>query len=245
MRGGGGGMRGGGGGMRGGRGGGMRGALPGAGTPIALTAGDRFQIELTQMGGGRARRWVAAWRGGGGGMRGGGGGGMRGGGGGGAGRGGGGMRGGGGGGRGGGGAAVAARGGGAGAEAGAAYWYYRRPGGATLVVTLNRSGVVTALVLTGTAPYPPGRTARHMGLGNSYTDIVRAYGYPDQSLSQGTSLELTYVEPGVRFRLDGMRVTQITIGAYVPAALSATPAAAPEPEAPGPGMSIDELKGYM
>ena len=220
---GGGGCGGRGGGGRGGGGGGRRGALPSGTTGLALS-GPSYDVSLTQM------------RGGGGGGRGGGGGG--------GGRG----RAGGGGGRGGGG------GGGAVAQAGTRttagqeatiLWFYRRAGGATLVLALDTKGRVKAITLSGSLPYPPGRTSRNIGLSNDYIDVIRQYGYPDQAVSQGSAVDLTYVDHGVRFRLDGMRVTQITIGAYVAATVVPAPAAASTPAAPTPGLSIDELKGYM
>ena len=201
----------------------------------------------------------------GGGARGGGmrGGGMRGGAGGGGGRrGGGGARGGGmrGGGMRGGGGRGGARGGGMGAAAGGArgrtaagaagvqgpgmYWYYRRPGGAVIVLTLNLEGEVTAITLAGMSPTPGGRTTRGIGLGNGYMEVISQYGYPDQTVSSGTVLELTYVDHGVRFTLDSMRVREIEIGAAITAAAEAAPVA-PEAAPPPAGMSTEELRGYL
>jgi hypothetical protein len=113
------------------------------------------------------------------------------------------------------------------------------------VLALDTKGRVKAITLSGSLPYPPGRTSRNIGLSNDYIDVIRQYGYPDQAVSQGSAVDLTYVDHGVRFRLDGMRVTQITIGAYVAATVVPAPAAASTPAAPTPGLSIDELKGYM
>lgn len=125
------------------------------------------------------------------------------------------------------------------------YWLYRRPGKTQLVLTLNLRGLVTAITLNGSLPYPPGYTSKGIGLSDSYIEVVNRYSYPEKVVTQGTSLELTYVNHGVRFRLDAMRVSQITIGAYVPKSLPQTPAVAPKPTAPAAGMSIPELKGYM
>jgi hypothetical protein len=124
------------------------------------------------------------------------------------------------------------------------YWLYLRPGGATLTLTLNPKGVVTAITLSGVRPYPPGLTTRRIGLGNSYLDVIHSYGYPDQATPQAAALDLTYIDHGVRFHLDGMKVTQITIGAYVMAAVVPVPAA-PGPATPPAGMGVNELQGYM
>jgi hypothetical protein len=136
----------------------------------------------------------------------------------------------------------------AGARAGAAgaglYWYYRRPGGAVIVFTLSLEGEVTAISLSGISPTPGGRTSRGIGLGHGYMDVVAQYGYPDQSVSSGATLEMTYVDHGVRFTLDSMRVRQIEIGAAIAAAVEAAPAA-PEVGPPAAGMSPEELRGYL
>jgi hypothetical protein len=113
------------------------------------------------------------------------------------------------------------------------------------VLSLDPKGYVRAITLSGSLPYPAGRTSRNIGLSNDYIDVIRQYGYPDRALTQGSAVELVYADHGVRFRLDGMRVSQITIGAHVAAAVTPAPITAPEPRAPTPGLSTDELKGYM
>ena len=124
------------------------------------------------------------------------------------------------------------------------YWYYRRPGGAVAVLTLSREGDVTAITLSGVAPSPEGVTTRGIGLGSSYMEIIAQYGYPDQIVSGGTVLELTYVDHGVRFTLDSMRVREIAIGAHIAAEAEVAPEAL-EPMAPPAGMSVEELRGYL
>ncbi len=124
------------------------------------------------------------------------------------------------------------------------YWYYKRPGNATVVLSLDPEGEITAITLTGIAPSPGGSTTRGIGLGSNYMEIIAQYGYPDQTVSGGTALELTYVDHGVRFSLDAMRVREIAIGAHIAAAAEAAPVA-PEVEAPPAGMSIEELRGYL
>ena len=126
------------------------------------------------------------------------------------------------------------------------YWLYQRPGGAFLVLTLDGKGVVNTITLNGTLGFGSGRTSKGVTLGTDYMSIVRQYGYPDQSASNGATLVLTYVDAGVRFQLEGMRVNQITIGSYVAAARVALPTAVGPPRGPtGPGLGVDELKGYM
>ncbi len=124
------------------------------------------------------------------------------------------------------------------------YWYYKRPGNATAVLSLDPEGEVTAITLTGIAPSPGGATSRGIGLSSSYMEIIAQYGYPDETVSGGTVLELTYVDHGVRFSLDAMRVREIAIGAHIAAAAEAAPVA-PEIEVPPAGMTIEELRGYL
>jgi len=124
------------------------------------------------------------------------------------------------------------------------YWYYRRPGGAVVVLTLSREGEVTAITLSGVAPSPEGVTTRGIGLGSSYMEIIAQYGYPDQIVSSGTVLELTYVDHGVRFTLDSMRVREIAIGAHIAAEAEVAPETL-APTAPPAGMSVEELRGYL
>ncbi len=125
------------------------------------------------------------------------------------------------------------------------YWYYRRPGGAIMVLTLTQTGEVRAISLTGTAPYPQGRTSRGIGLTSSYMQLISQYGYPDQIVTGGTTLELTYVDHGVRFTLDNMRVREISIGAHIGLAFQPTQEMAPEEALPPAGLSVEELKGYL
>jgi len=125
------------------------------------------------------------------------------------------------------------------------YWYYRRPGAVVLVLTLSPTGDVTALTLTGTTPYAAGRTTRNIGLTSSYMEIIAQYGYPDQVVTMGSAVEMTYVDHGVRFHLEGMRVTDIAIGVYVTAAVEAAPSATPEVTPPPAGLTVEELRGYL
>ena len=125
------------------------------------------------------------------------------------------------------------------------YWYYRRPGGAIMVLSLTQTGEVWAITLTGNTPYPPGRTSRDIGLTSSYMQLISQYGYPDQIITGGTVLELTYVDHSVRFTLDNMRVREISIGAHIGRALQPAPEIAPEEGLPPAGLSVEELRGYL
>lgn len=134
---------------------------------------------------------------------------------------------------------AAAGGGGAGM-----YWYYRRPMGAVMVLSLSPIGEVKTITLGGSLPYAAGRTSRGIGLASTYMDIIGRYGYPDQTATAGSSIELTYVDHGVRFTLDGMRVNRIAIGAEIVGGVEAAPAA-PEAAPPPAGLSTEELRGYL
>jgi hypothetical protein len=115
-----------------------------------------------------------------------------------------------------------------------------------MVLSLTPTGEVKAITLSGNLPYAPGRTTRSIGLASSYMDVIARYGYPDQTLTAGNAIELTYIDHGVRFTLEGMRVTRIAIGAEIAGAVEAVPAqAAPEPTAPPVGLSPEELRGYL
>jgi hypothetical protein len=125
------------------------------------------------------------------------------------------------------------------------YWYYKRPGNAVVVLSLDPEGEVRAITLVGSVPSPAGITSRGIQLGSDYMEIIRQYGYPDQTVSAGAVLELTYVDHGVRFTLDSMRVREVAIGAHIAAAAEAAPAIPEELAPPPAGMSIEELRGYL
>jgi hypothetical protein len=124
------------------------------------------------------------------------------------------------------------------------YWYYRRAGGTVVVLTLDLLGEVRGATISGRGPYAGSRTSRGIGLTAGYMELIAQYGYPDQVVTSGTMLELTYVDHGVRFTLDGMRVVEIAIGAHIAAAAEVAPAA-PELAPPPAGMSVEELRGYL
>ncbi len=125
------------------------------------------------------------------------------------------------------------------------YWYYRRIADVVTVLTLDRVGVVRAITLTGTFPYRAGRTSRGIGLSSTYMDIIAQYGYPDTTAILGSAVQLTYVDHGVRFQLEGMKVREIAIGTYVTAGVEAAPAQTPQSVTPPAGLTPEELRGYL
>ena len=137
-------------------------------------------------------------------------------------------------------AAGGAQGGGAGM-----YWYYRRLGGAVVVLSLDLRGEVKAITLTGDASYLAGRTSRSIGLTNSYMEIIGQYGYPDQVITAGNQIELTYVDHGVRFSLENMRVREIAIGAHIGQTIQTAPALPVDTGPPPAGLGVEELRGYL
>ena len=73
--------------------------------------------------------------------------------------------------------------------------------------------------------------AIHLDEGDAQTGIVWTRDFPK------SNYEVT---------LEAMRVTQVTIGTYVPAALPSAATTAPAaPTVPTPGLSLQELQGYM
>jgi hypothetical protein len=126
------------------------------------------------------------------------------------------------------------------------FWYYEPTDadGLVLVLSLDTQGDVRVITLSGRAPYAGSRTTRGIGLTSGYMEIIAKYGYPDASVTSGAVQELTYVDHGVRFTLDSMRVTRITIGSHIGAAFVA-PEVGPEAAPPPAGMSVEELRGYL
>jgi hypothetical protein len=125
------------------------------------------------------------------------------------------------------------------------YWYYRRLGGDILVLSLNSTGQVKAITLTGNSPLLQGRTTRGVGLTTSYMELISQYGYPDQVITAGNTIELTYLDHGVRFALDNMRVREISIGTHIGRPVEAAPEAEPAGAPPPAGLTPEELQGYL
>ncbi len=125
--------------------------------------------------------------------------------------------------RGGGGGAASRRAGGAGGGAGAAqqpkagtsigvqYWLYRRPSGVEVILAVERSGAIAMIDVQGPADFTI-YTSRGIGLGDTYSDLVNAYGYPDHIQTVGEGLVISYPEQNVTFTLGNLRVSRIRIG---------------------------------
>jgi len=125
------------------------------------------------------------------------------------------------------------------------FWYYRRPGGSVMIVHLDTKGRVEGITLSGSIPYLAGTTSRNIGLTSSYMEVISRYGYPDQSTTLANAVELTYLDHGVRFRLEGMRVKEIAIGSSVTRAVQAAPVQVGPAAPPPAGLTVEELRGYL
>ena len=125
------------------------------------------------------------------------------------------------------------------------FWYYRRPGSVVMIVHLDTKGKVAGVTLSGDMPYLAGTTSRNIGLTSSYMEVISRYGYPDQSTTLANAVELTYLDHGVRFRLEGMRVKEIAIGSSVTKAVLAAPVQVAPATPPPAGLTVEELRGYL
>jgi hypothetical protein len=130
-----------------------------------------------------------------------------------------------------------------------AVWMYQR-GNARILVTVDEDGRVTNVALQGKGPSRVGRTLYNLGLDASPGMIFATYGLPDRTVALTNGLEYTYLDHGVRFTLEDFRTTEIMIGQRVSEAAAVIVArekkAKVQPKvAPGPGLSLEALKGYM
>lgn len=114
-----------------------------------------------------------------------------------------------------------------------------------MIVHLDVKGKVESVTLSGNLPYLAGTTSRNIGLTSSYMEVISRYGYPDQSTTLANAIELTYLDHGVRFRLEGMRVKEIAIGSSVTKAVLAAPAQVAPATPPPAGLTVEELRGYL
>jgi len=103
------------------------------------------------------------------------------------------------------------------------YWLYPKRGGVRVILGVEPSGNIATITVQGSFS-PEVYTSRGIGLGDSFTDLISAYGYPERTQPTGEGLEITYPEQDVRFALKSLRITEITIGqppAPPPAAVQA------------------------
>ena len=91
-------------------------------------------------------------------------------------------------------------------------WIYRLKGGVTLRVTMLQSkGRVVEVTVSGTS-WAKARTSKGITLGSSYTDILNAYGFPEEQSGSGDILFCRYDESyHVVFGLRNKKVVSITI----------------------------------
>ncbi len=97
-------------------------------------------------------------------------------------------------------------------------YIYRGKGGATYAFVLNKDGRVVQISAYGYKPDPNVRTARRITLGDSYSKVVKAYGYPQEHLYYGTVMLVRYNKLGVAFQLDAKtnKVMAIAVAAGIP-----------------------------
>jgi len=91
-------------------------------------------------------------------------------------------------------------------------WIYRLKGGITLRVTMAQSdGRVVEVTVSGTS-WAKARTSKGITLGSSYSDIMKAYGWPEEQSESGGYLFCRYDQSyHVVFGLRNKKVVSITI----------------------------------
>jgi hypothetical protein len=73
-------------------------------------------------------------------------------------------------------------------------WIYRLKGGVTLRVTLLQSeGRVVEVTVSGIS-WAKARTSKGITLGSSYTDVLNAYGFPEEQSESGETLPIGSAE---------------------------------------------------
>jgi hypothetical protein len=97
-------------------------------------------------------------------------------------------------------------------------YIYRGKSGATYAFVLNKDGRVVQISAYGYKPDPNVRTARRITLGDPYSKVVKAYGYPQEHLYYGPVTLVRYNKLGVAFQLDAKtnKVMAIAVAAGIP-----------------------------
>ena len=128
---------------------------------------------------------------------------------------------------------------------GVQYWLYKR-NGIRVILGIETSGNIATIVAQGPRSSSV-RTRRGISLGDTFSAIFNAYGYPDKySPVSGGILQVAYPDEDITFTLSNLRVTEITIGempavgaglgaARAPGAAGATGAGAARRPAAGAG----------
>ena len=91
------------------------------------------------------------------------------------------------------------------------YWLYNRPGGVRVILGVAPSGTVSTITAQGSSSTDV-FTSQGIGLGDAFSALFSAYGYPDKTEALSDGLLLIYSDQDIRFILKGMQVTEITIG---------------------------------
>jgi len=97
-------------------------------------------------------------------------------------------------------------------------YIYRGKGGSTYSFVLNKDGRVVQISAHGYKPDPKVRTARGISLGDPYSKVVKAYGYPQEHQYYGDVILARYNKLGVAFQLDAKtnKVMAIVVAAGIP-----------------------------
>ncbi|MCS7066410.1 MAG: hypothetical protein NZL85_09085 [Fimbriimonadales bacterium] len=97
-------------------------------------------------------------------------------------------------------------------------YIYRGKGGSTYAFVLNKDGRVVQISAYGYKPDPNVRTARGITLGDPYSKVVKAYGYPQEHQYYGDVILMRYNKLGIAFQLDARtnKVMAIVVAAGLP-----------------------------
>lgn len=97
-------------------------------------------------------------------------------------------------------------------------YIYRGKGGSTYSFVLNKDGRVVQISAHGYKPDPNVRTARGISLGDPYSQVVKAYGYPQEHQYYGDVILARYNKLGVAFQIDTKtnKVMAVVIAAGIP-----------------------------
>ncbi|MEN3002611.1 MAG: hypothetical protein ABDI19_12340 [Armatimonadota bacterium] len=97
-------------------------------------------------------------------------------------------------------------------------YIYRGKGGSTYAFVLNKDGRVVQISAHGYKPDPNVRTMRKITLGDPYSKVIKAYGYPQEHQYYGDVILVRYNKLGVAFQIDTRtnKVMAIAVAAGIP-----------------------------
>jgi hypothetical protein len=97
-------------------------------------------------------------------------------------------------------------------------YLYKGKGGATYAFVINKDGRVVQISAYGYKPDANVRTARGITLGDPYSKVVKAYGYPQEHQYYGSVVLVRYNKLGVAFQIDAKtnKVMAIAVAAGIP-----------------------------